>query len=161
PSLDRKLADYFPEYFPTSADPRKRQITLRQMLTMTAGFAWNELADGPRWVESKDWRRFTVDLPMAAAPGETFAYNTGLSHLLAGVIDRATGDPPLQFGTRNLFAPLGIANFRWGKDPRGNDVGGFHMFFTSRDLANIGYLVLRGGAWENRQLVSRAWIEES
>jgi uncharacterized protein (TIGR03437 family) len=90
-----------------------------------------------------------------------FDYNTGLSHLLAGVLSRASGQSALAFGNRNLFQPLGIANFRWDTDPRGNYVGGFHMYFTSRDLAKFGYLALRQGFWEDRQLVSRPWIEDS
>ncbi len=160
-TLDRKLVDYFPEYFSPSTDARKRLITLRQMLTMTAGFKWDEVATGNDWVASKDWYQFVINLPMAANPGDVFDYNTGLSHLLAGVLSRASGQTALAFGTQNLFEPLGITNFRWDTDPRGNYVGGFHMYFTSRDLAKFGYLALRHGFWDGRQLVSRSWIEDS
>jgi uncharacterized protein (TIGR03437 family) len=160
-SLDRKMADYFPEYFSASTDTRKRQITLRQMLTMTAGFQWDEVATGNDWVASKDWYKFVIDLPIAANPGDVFDYNTGLSHLLAGVLSRASGQSALAVGAQNLFEPLGISNFRWDTDPRGNYVGGFHMYFTSGDLAKFGYLALRQGFWEDRQLVSRSWIEDS
>jgi uncharacterized protein (TIGR03437 family) len=160
-SLDHKMADYFPEYFSSSTDARKRQITLRHMLTMTAGFQWDEVATGNNWVGSKDWYKFVIDLPMAANPGAVFDYNTGLSHLLAGVLSRASGQTALAFGNPNLFQPLGIGNFRWDTDPRGNYIGGFHMYFTSRDLAKFGYLALRQGFWEDRQLVSRSWIEDS
>lgn len=160
-NLDRKMADYFPEYFSPSSDARKRQITLGHMLTMTAGFQWDEVATGDKWVGSKDWYKFVIDLPMTSNPGTVFDYNTGLSHLLAGVLSRASGQTALAFGNHNLFAPLGIGNFRWDVDPRGNYVGGFHMYFTSRDLAKFGYLALRKGYWNDRQLVSRAWIEDS
>jgi uncharacterized protein (TIGR03437 family) len=160
-TLDQKLADYFPEYFSLSSDARKRLITLRQMLTMTAGFQWDEVATGNNWVASKDWYKFVIDLPMAANPGDVFDYNTGLSHLLAGVLSRSSGQSALAFGIQNLFQPLGINNFRWDTDPRGNYVGGFHMYFTSRDLGKFGYLALRNGFWDGRQLVSRSWIEDS
>jgi uncharacterized protein (TIGR03437 family) len=160
-SLDRMLTDYFPEYVSSSTDVRKRLITLRHMLTMTAGFQWDEVATGKDWVASKDWYKFVIDLPMAANPGDVFDYDTGLSHLLAGVLSRASGQSALSFGVQNLFQPLGIRNFRWDTDPRGNYVGGFHMYFTSRDLAKFGYLALRNGFWENRQLVSRSWIEDA
>jgi uncharacterized protein (TIGR03437 family) len=160
-SLDRKLVDYFPEYFSPSTDARKRDITLRHMITMTAGLQWDEVGTGPSWVASKDWYKFIIDLPMAAKPGDSFDYNTGLSHLLAGVLSRASGQSALAFGTWNLFQPLGITNFHWDTDPRGNYVGGFHMYFTSRDLAKFGYLALRKGFWKDRQLVSRTWIDDS
>lgn len=160
-NLDRKLADYFPEYFSSSTDARKRLITLRHMLTMTAGFQWDEVATGNNWVASKDWYKFVIDLPMATNPGDVFDYNTGLSHLLAGVLSRASGQSALVYGSQNLFWPLGIGDFRWDTDPRGNYVGGFHMYFTSRDLAKFGYLALRNGFWDGRQLVSRSWIEDS
>jgi uncharacterized protein (TIGR03437 family) len=160
-SLDRKMADYFPEYFSPSTDARKRQITLRHMLTMTAGFQWDKVATGNNWVGSSDWYKFVINLPMAANPGDVFDYNTGLSHLLAGVLSRASGQTALAYGAGNLFAPLGIFSYRWDRDPRGNYIGGFHMYFTSRDLAKFGYLALRHGFWDNRQLVSRPWIEDS
>lgn len=160
-NLDRKLFDYFPEYFSPLTDARKRQITLRHMITMTAGFKWDEDTSGNDWVASKDWYKFVIDLPVAAAPGDVFDYNTGLSHLLAGALSRATGRTALAYGIENLFGPLGIRNFRWDTDPRGNYVGGFHMYFTSRDLAKFGYLALRKGFWEDRQLVPRTWIEDA
>jgi uncharacterized protein (TIGR03437 family) len=160
-SLDRKMVDYFPEYLSSSTDARERQITLRQMITMSAGFQWDEVATGPSWVASKDWYKFIIDLPLAANPGEVFNYDTGLSHLLAGVLSRASNQTALAFGNQYLFEPLGIRNFRWDTDPRGNYVGGFRMYFTSRDLAKFGYLVLRHGFWDGRQLVSRSWIEDS
>jgi uncharacterized protein (TIGR03437 family) len=159
--LDRKLVDYFPEYFSPSTDPRKREITLRNMLMMEAGFQWDEVTSGNAWTASKDWYKFVIDLPLAASPGEVFDYNTGLSHLLAGVLSRAADQSAYAFGIQNLFNPLGIWNFRWETDPRGNFIGGFRMYFTSRDLAKFGYLALRKGYWEDRQLVSRQWVEES
>jgi Beta-lactamase len=109
-SLDRKMADYFPEYFSSSTDARKRQITLRHLLTMTAGFQWTKTTTGNTWVVSRDWYKFIIDLPMAANPGDVFDYNSGLSHLLAGVVSRASGQSAMAFGNQNLFRPLGISN---------------------------------------------------
>lgn len=67
-TLDHKMLDYYPEYTTPSMDPRKRDITLRHLLTMTAGFQWDEVATSPQWVASPDWFRFAINLPLAATP---------------------------------------------------------------------------------------------
>lgn len=160
-TLEHKVMDYYPEYAAAFQDPGKKEITLKHLLTMTAGFRWNELHSAPAWVASRDWFRFILDLPLSGKPGELFNYNTGLSHLLAGVLAKSTGANALAFGKRRLFEPLGVRNFRWEKDRRGYFIGGFHMYFTPADLAKFGYLYLRKGVWEERQLVSPGWVEAS
>jgi CubicO group peptidase (beta-lactamase class C family) len=59
-----------------------------------------------------------------------------------------------------LFGPLGINDVMWRRDPQGNSVGGNDMFLLPRDMAKIGYLYLRSGAWEGKQLFSAAWIDK-
>lgn len=75
------MSELLPEYFNARTDARKRQITLRLLLTMTAGFEWTE--NGPvtdEWIRSADHTQFMLDLPLVAAPGKAFTYNTALSH---------------------------------------------------------------------------------
>jgi CubicO group peptidase (beta-lactamase class C family) len=161
-SVDQPIAEFFPEYFTPLLDPRKWQITLRHLLTMSAGFEWGE--NGPltqAWFMSGDWHRFTIESKLVTAPGEVFNYNTALAHLLSGVLTRATGMSTLDYARTRLFEPVGMTCPRWDRDPRGYYFGGSEVYITPRDLARFGHLFLRGGRWEGRPVVPADWVEES
>lgn len=159
PSLDRKLADYFPEYPVT--DDRKRDITLRHVLTMTSGLQWQEGPDYNAWFSASDWYRFAFTLPVALPAGERFNYNSPMAHLLGGVIMKATGRDLVAYAQEKLFGPLGITSSRWNRDPRGNPLGAYDLYLTSRDLARLGYLYLRKGRWGDQRVVPESWVADS
>ncbi|MCP4285991.1 MAG: beta-lactamase family protein [Gammaproteobacteria bacterium] len=70
-------------------DARKQKITLENVLTMTAGFQWNELAidyanpqnDLNKILRSRDWTRHVIDSPMSHAPGDYLNYSSGCTLL--------------------------------------------------------------------------------
>jgi hypothetical protein len=91
-SLDAPLTELLPEHYARVADQQKRRITPRHLLTMSAGLEWDENDETTvRWLASEDRCRFALNLPMAAAPGTRFNYNTAQSHLLSAALTRATG----------------------------------------------------------------------
>lgn len=155
----------FPDRTATNADARKQAMTLQHLLDMTSGIDWIEpLSDRiPESMiameRSADWVQFILDRPMAQAPGGGFNYNSGNSHLVSAVLARKTGIGTEQFAARQLFAPLGITDYRWPKDPQGVSIGGFGISLLTPDMARIGQLVLQRGEWNGRQLVPRAWVE--
>lgn len=55
--------------------------------------------------------------------------------------------PLADFAAKQLFTPLGISNFDWLRDPQGINAGGFGLYLTTRDMAKIGYLYLKGGGF--------------
>ena len=65
------------------------------------------------------------------------------------------------FARRRLFGPLGITDFVWPESPQGINIGRGELRMRPHDLAKIGYLYLRGGRWDNRQVVPSAWVEAS
>jgi hypothetical protein len=65
------------------------------------------------------------------------------------------------FAREHLFEPLGITDLWWQTDPQGYTRGWADLYLRPLDAAKLGGLWLRGGEWDGRQLVSRAWIEES
>jgi CubicO group peptidase (beta-lactamase class C family) len=75
PGLDSNLLGLFSQY-PDIAnmDTRKQQITLDHVLSMTAGFEWDEFVVGDngefKMMRSEDWLKFTLDQPMSHTPGE-------------------------------------------------------------------------------------------
>jgi len=150
PTLDVPILQYFDATEIDHLDDWKQRITLRHLLTMSAGLDWDELSvpyEDPANVcqhmeQSADWTRFTLNRPMAYAPGTVFAYNSGLSQLLSPILLRATGSPVDAYAAACLFAPLGITDFYWKRAPGDlpDTEGGLYLRRT--DLAKIGYLYL-------------------
>jgi CubicO group peptidase (beta-lactamase class C family) len=155
---------------PRGLDPRKRAMTVEDLLTMRSGLAWREsgtaYAPGSgnsviAMLRSANWTRYVVDRPMAAEPGTRFSYNTGASHLVSGVVSVVTGRPADELATEALFRPLGITGARWGRAPEGITAGGFGLLMQPRDMAKLAYLYLHRGRWDGRQVVPAEWVEQS
>ncbi|MEW6737243.1 MAG: serine hydrolase [Acidobacteriota bacterium] len=161
-TTDEKLPDLLPDYFNSETDSRKKQITLRHLLTMTAGFDWRENEQiTARWLQSPNYVKFTLDLPLAAEPGKVQNYNTGLSHLLSAIITEKSKTNALDFARKHLCEPIGIRIGRWDTAPEGFYEGGSEMYLTARDMARFGFLYLNVGEWEGRQIVPAEWVRES
>lgn len=161
-SADDPLGATLPDLFTSSSDPRKRAITIRHLLSMRSGLAWDEY--GPSAVEmtaSKNWIRYVLDLPLAAEPGARFNYSTGDTQLLSAALRRASGMTALAFADLYLFGPLGIERRTWPADPQGITIGGAELSLSARDMAKIGFLALNRGRWEDGAIVPEAWIDES
>jgi CubicO group peptidase (beta-lactamase class C family) len=169
PGVEVKALPYFEGYEMANPDPRKAEITLRHLLTMTAGFLWDESTiayTDPRnscalMEASEDWVQFVLDQPMAQDPGQGFVYNSGVSQLLSFILKRATGKEADDYAAEQLFQPLGIESYYWKRTPKGlaDTEGG--LYLTARDLAKIGYLYLKDGVWEGRRLLAEGWVAAS
>ncbi len=160
--VDQKLDEFFPEYFRPEDDPRKHDVTLEHLLTMTAGFEWVENgAIAGRCFSSPDWHRFTIESQLTSNPGEVFNYNTALTHLLSGILTKVSGTTTRDFATSRLFDPLGMTCVWWSRDPRGYYFGGSEVWLTPRDLAKFALLFLREGRWDDRRIVSDQWLQEA
>jgi uncharacterized protein (TIGR03437 family) len=159
---DQKLYEFYSEYFLPGDDPRKLDITIAHLMTMTAGFLQVETgALHSQWDSSPNPNQFVIELPLDSTPGEKFNYSTGLSHLLSGILTKASGTGTLDFANSRLFGPLGVTCARWSQDPTGIYIGGSEVWLTARDLAKIGLLVLRNGRWADRTIVSEDWLRTS
>jgi CubicO group peptidase (beta-lactamase class C family) len=166
--VDEPVLSFFKDRAIAAADPRKQALTIRSLLTMTAGMRWSE--DGnygapydswqQMW-ESPDQVQFVLDRPMKEAPGTGFYYNSGASHLLSAIIQARTGRTAFAYAREKLFGPLGITDAAWNADAQGVSVGGGGLQLQPRDLAKIGWLYLNRGRWKGRQVVPEAWVEES
>jgi CubicO group peptidase (beta-lactamase class C family) len=167
---DEKISQLLPELFSygkqpnENVDAKKKEITLKQVLTMSAGFEWNNFGGKWRsgWDKSKEPSRFLIQqVPLKNEIGKVWNYNSALSHLLSGLIKKSSGMNTIEFARKNLFEPLGIKNVRWAKSSDGNEMGNSELFMTSRDLAKIGQLFLQNGIWEGKQIISEEWIRKS
>ncbi len=162
PDLQRKVVDYFPDKKPAHPGNGKESMTVENLLTMTSGFDWTEGDPAYRQLYvSTDWVQFMLDLPVIEPPGSRFNYCSGCSHLLSAIVEKATGKGTLEFARQFLFDPIGMGHVDWSIGSQGIPIGGWGLQLTSRQLARLGYLYLRNGVWEGRQIVSEAWIKAS
>lgn len=165
--VDEPIFSFFPELSDLRS-PEKDRIRLVHVLTMSMGLKWVEATpatgdddnDETRMHMAWDPCRYVLGLPVTAAAGQEFFYNTGALTLVSAIIRKATGRPLDEFARENLFEPLGITGTAWGRYRGDTDAGG-GLRLRPRDMAKIGQLVLAGGRWNGRQIVSKAWIEAS
>lgn len=151
-SLEQRVVDLVPEWASLNADPRAATITLRHLLTLTAGFA---LDSGPRTRSGtaaplpvrEAWAR-----PLAADPGQTFAYDNSVTPLLVAVLEKATGMPLADYARQQLVGPMGFAEPRYQ---------GSIAHLRTLDMAKLGQLYLQRGQWDGKPLVPEAFADAS
>ncbi len=142
----------------------KADLTVEQLLTMSAGLEWNEsddVGEYNRLRSSRDPLAHYLERPFAHRPGSTWAYSSGASHALSVALSAATGEELSAFARSRLFEPLGIDRFRWESMADGHTNGSAGLELRSLDTLKLGILVLQGGVWNDKQIVPREWVATS
>jgi CubicO group peptidase (beta-lactamase class C family) len=168
-SIDDKIADYFPQLQGPEIQAEKKEVTIKHLLTMKAGFEWNEddyysgaTNDIITMVSnSANYVDYVLSKPIVRTPGLSAYYSSGESMLLSGVIQQASGSTLYNFANEHLFTPLGIEDLRWDTDPSGQTVGGWGINTSLRSYAKFGFLYLNKGKWDNQQIVPEGWVDDS
>ncbi|MCD0470582.1 serine hydrolase [Flavobacterium sp. JAS] len=161
------VLSYFPDYTFKNLTNDKKQITIENLLTNQSGLdcdVSNPKAEGNETAMnySDDWIQFTLDLPMVDVPGGKGMYCSGNPITMGKIIERATKMPLPEFAKQTLFKDLGIKNFKWNFKPDASSAETFcQVYLNSRDMAKFGLLYLNKGLWNGKQVVSKAWVEES
>ncbi len=135
---------------------RKKNLTVRHLLTMSSGVSFNETGA----VTEEDWVKGYLESGFLFDPGERFYYNSMNSYMLSAAIRELTGQNLTEYLMPRLFHPMGITTLYWQKCPRGIDAGGWGLYLLPEDMAKLGLLMLNGGSWNGRQLVRADWIGE-
>jgi CubicO group peptidase (beta-lactamase class C family) len=152
-SLDLPLAELVPEW----RQGRKRDITVRHLLTHTSGI--QDVANAGLEIEpAPDAVRLAIAAELEADPGAVFRYNNKAVNLLALVVERLTGMALDEYLRTTLFADLGILDVEWIHDPAGNPYVMAGLTIGARDLAKLGQLVLQEGVWEGERIVDAGFI---
>jgi len=185
--VDQTLAELVPDY---AADmtPDVAAVTLRELLSHTAGFAADGPVDQEPVFNSPDWVRFVLADPLPDAPvEESFAYSSAAAHLMSPILVESTGQTVLEYARDNLFAPLDIAtepaaepvvtvvngqfdpvvlaayyaaDFAWPTDPQGYHTGGGSLKLRPKDLIQLGQLYLDHGRRGDEEVVPATWIAQ-
>ena len=163
-ALDQPMASFFSDRPIANREGRKDRITVRHLTNMSSGLDCTPERDEATLKEmwtTADWVQFVLDRPVQREPGVQFVYCSPGSHLLSAILQQATGVTALEFARRNLFAPLGIREVIWPADPQGVTRGWGDIRLLPADMAKLGFLWLKGGRWEDRQIVPRGWVVDS
>ena len=158
---DEPIHRYLPEYFAQISDSLKWGITIEDLLTMRSGLETTSFHNYGRWVASDDWVAFTLHQPMVDTPGDDMEYSTGSSHLLSVIIEKTSGISTRAFAEKYLFNPMDIEPGGWQQDPRGYYFGGNNLALKPRDMMKIGQMVLNGGTYQGKRIVSKEWLARS
>lgn len=162
--LDELACDTLGEW---KGDPRKSRITVRHLLSLTAGLepASREL-DGFR---TADKFAAALDVPAIAEPGEGFRYGPASycafgellrRKLAAGAPAGARAEDPLAYLKRRVLDPIGLELGGWTRDRAGNPGMASGARLSAREWAKFGQLLLDGGSAGGQQLVDAAALAQ-
>ena len=182
-SLEQKVPEFFPGYQVKKGEKTIQDVTIRHLVTMTAPYKFKS-EPWKKICTSEDWTMTTLDF-LGGRKGITgdFKYTTLGIQILAGIIESATGERLIDIANRDLFKPLGIPqhiihgdsskedqfDFLMNKDPRKNEwysdptgmvTAGWGICLSATDMAKIGQLVLQGGEYDGRRVVSEEYIAD-
>ncbi len=164
-SFDDPAFQFIPWAQPLS-DPRKAQITVRQLLNHTSGLCPEAIGapnDGT-WEYVLGHSGDPRTAKLAFDPGTACGYSTHALNHASLVCETVTGKPYDQFAIEALFKPLGIEHW-WFQYFDGGEKIGRHpthgLGMPARDLARIAYCMLREGRWGDRQVIPKWFVDQT
>lgn len=155
-TLDQKASDFITEWVGTPSE----DITVRNLVSNDSGRYNTFQSDYVLMPQAENQTAYGISLEQEHEIGEEWVYNNAAIQTLEAVLEGATGMHVGDFAAEYLFGPLGM-NTTIIEDKAGNTLMYMGAQASCRDLARFGLLFLRGGNWDGRQIVSRAWVDEA
>ncbi|MCP4155186.1 MAG: serine hydrolase, partial [bacterium] len=167
--VNQKVSHFFPLWQTQDTPAAKKEMEIRHLLTMTSRLQWveedfpedNPNDDIPLIMQENDYLQYVLNKSIDYDPGSHFYYSSGDTILLSGIIGAAAGKTAYAFALEHLFNHTGLSEVTWESDDAGLTVGAWGIRASLREFAKFGYLYLNYGLWEDRQVVPRAWVEDS
>lgn len=155
--------------FPDGLDPLKKAMTLEHLLTMSSGYFCDDTNDKAPGNEETmtdvstepDYYKYTLAVPLITPPGENAVYCSASPNLALGMVGKVAGEDPLDLFDRLVAEPMQITHYGYSLDPAGHPYGGGSVQILPRDFMKFGQLMLNGGTWNGRRIVSRAFAERA
>lgn len=162
--VDQPVNDFFPEFDGYNG----KTLTIRHLLTMSAGVDFQEAYSSPfspttQLYYGNDLHKIAFGMREIAEPGVNFIYQSGVTQLLAFLVEKATGENISSYVSRKLWTPLQAEeNALWSLDKKEGMEKGYCCFNSNaRDFARFGQLILNNGSWDDRQLISESYLKEA
>lgn len=156
-SLDDPIIRYFPDKLPKQVHPWIEAMTIRDMLMMRTCHASTTY----KLDMTKDWVESFFTTPPTHPAGRIFHYDTSSAHTLCALAERLSQKPMLSYLKEKLRELDFSQESYMLTDPFGVSLGGSGLVATSMDLLKFGYLILRKGRINGRQLVSSSYLEDA
>ncbi len=159
-SIDDKLTDFFPDKLSDKVSARMREVTMRHLLTMSSGHEACPLAYGTT-AQKQDWVKAFLESELAYKPGTKFVYNSAATYMISAVLRKVTGMNILDYLNDRIFRHIGINADKWDCCPSGINIGGWGLWLTTEDMLRFGYLLLKNGNWDGKQLIPADYLQEA
>jgi len=159
-SLDEPVARLIPDAAAKAPASAWSELTLAQILGGHTGLGF-ALTRARELVTAPDLAKFVLGLPAEVAVPSGWSYNDAAVALIGPILARAQGADLAALAARDLFAPLGIERFNWGRDRQGNALAFGGLALRTRDLLKLTVLMLDGGRWRGAAVLPAAWVAES
>ena len=160
-SLEERLVDVFPDELPPVVSDHLKKARVRDLLTMCLGQeSANLMSDRRPYYEDDNWVRLSLAIPFVYEPGTHFVYNNVGPYLAGMLVQRWSGCDLVSYLMPRLFSHLGFKRPTWETDPYGNTFGSSGLLLTLSEMHTFGLFCLHKGAWNGKQVLSRAWLEE-
>ena len=152
-----KVISFFPYSLPDSVGSYMRNLTVRDLLTMSVGQEQEPRAMGA----GGDWISLFISTEPDHQPGTVFKYNNMATFMLSAIVQQVTGQTTFDYLLPGIFKPLGIRGADWDLNPQGINLGMIGLRLRTEDLAKFGQLLMQEGAWNKKQLLPKEWVREA
>ncbi len=152
-----KVISFFPYSLPDTAGEFMKELTVRDLLTMSVGQDPEPRAMG----SNGDWIALFLGTEPVIKPGTVFKYNNMATFMLSAIVQQVTGQTLFDYLQPRIFRPLAIRGIDWDLNPQGINLGMIGLRLHTEDLAKFGQLLLQGGIWKKKQLIPKGWVNEA
>lgn len=159
-ALTDPVVSFFPEQLPPRVSDKLAAMTVRDLLTMQTGHAYEVSGTVWRPIETS-WVAEFFKIPVSFQPGAKFVYTSAASFMLSAIITKTTGQTMRDYLEPRVFQPLGIRNPSWDVGPGGINPGGNGLSWKTSDSLKLGALYLQQGLWNGMQVIPRHWANEA
>ena len=155
--LTDKVVSFFPYSLPDSIGSNMKELTVRDLLTMSVGQETPGMGGG----SEEDWITAFIKNEPGHKPGTVFMYNNMATFMLSAIVQQVTGQTLFDYLKPRIFDPLAIKGMDWDRNGQGINLGMIGLRLRTEDLAKFGQLLMQNGKWNNRQLLPEAWVKEA
>jgi len=163
-SVNQKVCDFLPDF----CEGRNRELTIKNLLTMSSGLNWaedyyNPIGQAAEAYYGNHLSDMIKNLNVIETPGKVFKYNSSCTQLLTFIVEEATGETISEYASKKLWQPMGAKHSAlWSTDVEGGDEKGFCCINSNaRDFARLGKLYMHKGNWNGLQILDSNYIAEA